>query len=268
MRTPTVLRPRAMALAIVLIVASIPMGAQPAAADPCAPIVNPIACENSKPGTPSSTWDISGCRQRGHPGIRHRDERQRRARRSRSRSTPRPRRPTGSTSTGWATTAVTARAWSPRSTRSAGRPSRLPDQASDRPDRLRQLGACRRPGRSRPTAVSGIYFARLVRTDGTAGASHIPFVVRDDASHSDLVFQTSDTTWQAYNHVRRQQPLRRVAGRARLQGELQPAVRHPRHRRARTSSSTPSTRWCAGSRPTGTTSATSPASTPTAAARC
>jgi hypothetical protein len=47
-------------------------------------------------------------------------------------------------------------------------------------------------------AASGIYFARLVRPD-TGGASHIVFVVRDDASTSDLLFQTSDTTWQAYN---------------------------------------------------------------------
>ena len=31
------------------------------------------------------------------------------------------------------------------------------------------------------------------------GDSHIVFVVRDDASTSDLLFQTSDTTWQAYN---------------------------------------------------------------------
>lgn len=48
------------------------------------------------------------------------------------------------------------------------------------------------------TAVSGIYFARVTRDD-TGGASHIVFVVRNDASHSDLLFQTSDTTWQAYN---------------------------------------------------------------------
>ena len=47
-------------------------------------------------------------------------------------------------------------------------------------------------------AVSGVYIAKLTRTD-TGGASHIPFVVRNDASHSDLLFQTSDTTWQAYN---------------------------------------------------------------------
>ncbi|WP_317164797.1 DUF4082 domain-containing protein [Hymenobacter ginkgonis] len=48
------------------------------------------------------------------------------------------------------------------------------------------------------TAVSGVYVAKLTRTD-TQGASHIMFVVRDDASTSDLHFQTSDATWQAYN---------------------------------------------------------------------
>ncbi len=50
------------------------------------------------------------------------------------------------------------------------------------------------------TATSGIYIAKLVRQDPEDGrASHIPFVVRDDSGHSDLLFQTSDTTWQAYN---------------------------------------------------------------------
>ena len=48
------------------------------------------------------------------------------------------------------------------------------------------------------TAVSGIYFAKVLRLD-TGGASHIVFVVRDDDGRSDLLFQTSDTTWQAYN---------------------------------------------------------------------
>lgn len=47
-------------------------------------------------------------------------------------------------------------------------------------------------------AVSGVYFARLIRTDN-GGASQIPFIVRNDGSTSDVVFQTSDTTWQAYN---------------------------------------------------------------------
>jgi hypothetical protein len=47
------------------------------------------------------------------------------------------------------------------------------------------------------TAVSGIYFAKATRTGG--GSSHIFFIVRDDDGQSDLLFQTADTTWQAYN---------------------------------------------------------------------
>src|SRR5258708_6774094 len=48
------------------------------------------------------------------------------------------------------------------------------------------------------TATSGVYFARLVRPDtGEVGA--VIFVVRNDSSHSDILVQTSDTTWQAYN---------------------------------------------------------------------
>ncbi len=51
------------------------------------------------------------------------------------------------------------------------------------------------------SATSGVYFAKLVRDDGggTTGANGIIFVVRDDAGASDLLFQTSDATWQAYN---------------------------------------------------------------------
>ncbi|MGV8849609.1 MAG: DUF4082 domain-containing protein [Propionibacteriaceae bacterium] len=48
------------------------------------------------------------------------------------------------------------------------------------------------------TAVSGVYIADLVRSD-TRGRSHIVFVVRSDASNSKVLFQTADTTWQAYN---------------------------------------------------------------------
>ena len=47
-------------------------------------------------------------------------------------------------------------------------------------------------------AVSGLYYAVVQRSD-TGGESGIPFVVRDDSSHSDILFQTSDSTWQAYN---------------------------------------------------------------------
>jgi len=49
------------------------------------------------------------------------------------------------------------------------------------------------------TAVSGVYFARLVRGDtGDLGA--VVFVVRNDSSHSDILQQMSDPTWQAYNN--------------------------------------------------------------------
>jgi hypothetical protein len=48
-------------------------------------------------------------------------------------------------------------------------------------------------------AVSGIYVAKAVREDRASGGSHIVFVVRDDASQAEILFQTSDTTWQAYN---------------------------------------------------------------------
>ncbi|MGW4638068.1 DUF4082 domain-containing protein [Sphaerisporangium sp. NPDC004334] len=48
------------------------------------------------------------------------------------------------------------------------------------------------------TSVSGIYFAHVIRTD-TNDDTHIVFVVRDDASTSDVLFRTSDSTWQAYN---------------------------------------------------------------------
>jgi len=47
------------------------------------------------------------------------------------------------------------------------------------------------------TAVSGVYFARIYRTDGTSGANQIPFVVADSSSHSDMLFMTSDETGQA-----------------------------------------------------------------------
>ncbi|QUS35687.1 DUF4082 domain-containing protein [Falsirhodobacter algicola] len=48
-------------------------------------------------------------------------------------------------------------------------------------------------------AVSGVYYAVMTRNDGSGGRNMIPFVVRDDEAKSDITFQTSDTTWQAYN---------------------------------------------------------------------
>jgi hypothetical protein len=49
------------------------------------------------------------------------------------------------------------------------------------------------------SATSGIYIAHLARSD-TGGESHIVFIVRNDASHSDIIYQTADESWQAYNY--------------------------------------------------------------------
>jgi methionine-rich copper-binding protein CopC len=47
-------------------------------------------------------------------------------------------------------------------------------------------------------AVSGVYLADLV-DDKTGVSSMIVFVVRNDASHSEMLFQVDDAAWQAYN---------------------------------------------------------------------
>jgi hypothetical protein len=47
------------------------------------------------------------------------------------------------------------------------------------------------------TAVSGFYIVKL--DDGNGNINNIVFIVRDDASHSNVLFQADDATWQAYN---------------------------------------------------------------------
>ncbi|MGC2222053.1 MAG: DUF4082 domain-containing protein [Methylocella sp.] len=49
------------------------------------------------------------------------------------------------------------------------------------------------------SAVSGVYLAKLTDLNTTTNQNQIPFIVRADESTSDIVFQTSDTTWHAYN---------------------------------------------------------------------
>jgi hypothetical protein len=49
------------------------------------------------------------------------------------------------------------------------------------------------------SAVSGVYIAHLVDQTNTSNENHIPFIVRADESTSAILFQTSDTTWHAYN---------------------------------------------------------------------
>lgn len=174
------------------------LGVTPAAAaDPCAPLINAIACENSKPGTPSSTWEVDGAGSGSIQGFATQISVN-----------------VGETQSFKVNTAANSyRLDIYRMGYYAGNGARL--IATVNPIGRQTQPACLTSASTGlvdcgnwavsaswavpATAVSGIYFARLVRTDGTSGASHVFFVVRDDASHSDLFFQTSDTTWQAYN---------------------------------------------------------------------
>jgi hypothetical protein len=159
-----------------------------------------IACENAKPGTPQSTWDVSGAGATGIQGF------------ATDISVN-----VGETQSFKVKTAARsyrldiyrmgyyggngARLVAANVTPSAALPQTQPTCRKDTSTNLFDCGnwAVSASWTVPADAVSGIYFAKLVRTDGTTGSSHIFFVVREDASSSALLFQTSDTTWQAYN---------------------------------------------------------------------
>lgn len=177
-----------------IIVSLFGMPAAQAAGDPCGSGGNAVACENSKPGDAASEWDIEGA---GDPTVQ-----------------------------GFATTMSVnpgetikfkikaessytvdvyrlgyyggngARRQAPRWT--VSNPANQPACATDSSTHNYDCGTW---GVSTQwavpsNAVSGVYVAKLsMGTD----SSHITFVVRDDSSRSDVIFKTSDATWQAYN---------------------------------------------------------------------
>ena len=172
-----------------------------ASAAPCdPPVANQIVCENSKPGNPQSEWDIAD--PAGDPSIQgfatdiSVDQGQ----------TVQFKINTDSTAyhldiyrMGYyggdgARRVATV-------TPSASLPQNQPGCLNDAATGLVDCGnwAVSASWAVPADAVSGIYFAKLVRDDAPSGGSHILFVVRDDGGHSDLLFQTSDSTWQAYN---------------------------------------------------------------------
>ncbi|MET0991558.1 MAG: DUF4082 domain-containing protein, partial [Lacisediminihabitans sp.] len=189
------------AAALLLALSTIVVGVAPAATaagSSCGATINLIACENSKPGADPDDWDIDGS---GDPTIQ-----------------------------GFSTDIsvnlgkkidfkidTNARAYSiniyrtgyyqglgarkiATVTPSATLPQTQPQCISDVKTELYDCGTW---GVSAswtvPTdAVSGVYIAVLQRGD-TGGRSHITFIVRDESSHAQVLFQTSDPTWQAYN---------------------------------------------------------------------
>jgi hypothetical protein len=183
------------AFALVCLAAPGTGSAQPS----CGQLANPIPCENALPGNPASEWDVAGAGSATIQGFAT-DISVNRG------DTVRFKVQTPSTNyrldiyrMGWyggqgARRVATVQ---PSAALPQSQPACLTSAATGLVDcgNWAESASWAVPA----DAVSGIYFARLVREDGPAGASHVVFIVRDDASDADLLFQTSDTTWQAYN---------------------------------------------------------------------
>jgi hypothetical protein len=186
--------------ALVLIVTVGGVAAQPAVAsfDPCDPVVNPVACENSKPGTADTVWDISGAGDdtiQGYATDISVNVGQTISFKIKT---------TASNYTidvyrlGWYGGLGARKIASV--TPSATLPQTQPNCITDPSTQLYDCGnwAVSASWAVPAGTVSGVYVARLFRPD-LGDASHITFVVRDDASTSAVLFKTSDATWQAYN---------------------------------------------------------------------
>jgi hypothetical protein len=175
-------------------------GASPAAAAPCdVPIANEIACENTKPGNPASEWDVSGAGTAAIQGYATSISVNQGATVSFKVDTPASDYRLDIYRMGYYGGQGARRITTVQP--SASLPQNQPACQNTAATGLIDCGnwAVSASWAVPADAVSGIYFAKLVREDGTAGSSHVVFVVRDDDGGSDLLFQTSDTTWQAYN---------------------------------------------------------------------
>lgn len=166
----------------------------------CGPLVNPIVCENQKAGDPSSVWDINGS---GDPSIQ--------GFATNISVTPGQTQSfkIDTTSSNYTIPIYRMGYYGGMGARKVATisplvaPQNQPNCLTDASTGLVDCGnwAVSANWTVPADAVSGIYFAAPERID-TGGSSHIFFVVResDTATHrSDIVFQTSDTTWQAYN---------------------------------------------------------------------
>ncbi len=167
--------------------------------DPCAPpLGNPIVCENQLPGDPPSQWDVSGAGDLSIQGF------------ATDMSVTRGQTISFKINTNASDYRLDIYRMGYYSgmgarrvatiTPSVSLPQSQPACLTEPASGLIDCGnwAVSATWAVPSTAVSGIYFAKVIRTNN-GGASHIVFIVRDDTGQSDLLLQTSDTTWQAYN---------------------------------------------------------------------
>jgi hypothetical protein len=187
-------------LAVVLGLLSL-AGARPATAGPCGPpVTSVIACENTLPGDPPSDWQVSGAGDPTIQGFATSMSVNAGQTESFKIKTPASSYHIDILRLGYYQGDGARKVVSgmlPTATLPQSQPACRNDTA---PTGLIDCGNWKVSASWTvpASAVSGLYIAHLVRND-TGGSSLIPFVVRDDASHSDILFQTSDETWQAYN---------------------------------------------------------------------
>jgi Domain of unknown function (DUF4082)/Bacterial Ig domain len=169
------------------------------AADPCSSPANPIVAENCLVGNPSTEWDITGIGDTSIQGFATDISVNRENTVSFKIKT---------NATNYRLDIYRMGYYAGRGARKVATVQRSLTQQQKQPNCLKNattgLIDCGNWAVSASwtvpsNATSGIYFAKVVRSD-TGGASHIVFIIRDDASTSDMIFQTSDTTWQAYNN--------------------------------------------------------------------
>ncbi|KQV77995.1 hypothetical protein ASC64_04095 [Nocardioides sp. Root122] len=173
-------------------------GPSPAnAADPCGAGGNKIACENAKPGTDPEIWDIQGAGDSSIQGFATDISVNVGQRIDFKIATNASSYTIDIYRTGWYQ-GLGAR-YITSVTPSATLPQTQPNCITDVTTELYDCGnwAVSASWNVPSTAVSGVYVAKLTRTNGDT--SHITFIVRDDSSTSSIVFQTADPTWHAYN---------------------------------------------------------------------
>jgi hypothetical protein len=166
--------------------------------DACGPSGNSITCENSKLGEPASVWDINGAGDPSIQGFATDISVNIGSQIDFKIDTTAARYTIDVYRSGWYQ-GLGARKVA-RVTPSASLPQKQPQCITNTTTEIYDCGtwAVSASWDVPRDAVSGVYFALLTRTD-TGGQSHIMFIVRDLSSHADILFQTSDTTWQAYN---------------------------------------------------------------------
>ncbi|MFG1660131.1 DUF4082 domain-containing protein [Micromonospora chersina] len=185
-------------LALALVASGITAGSATAATDPCAPLVNPVVCENSKTGSPPAEWDIFEAGDDSIQGFATDISV------NRGQTINFKIKTTASAYTidiyrlGWYNgngarkiTSVTPSAHLPQS-----QPECITDPATEIYDC--GVWAVSASWTVPANTVSGVFIAKLRRPDN-GDTSHITFIVRDDSSTSALFLQTSDATWHAYN---------------------------------------------------------------------